>query len=89
MRENTRSFQIFFYEFNSFASELSHATDVVVLSETRFSADTCHDVQGYNGFHSYRADKTGGGVSVFIRIVTHRPKRPIFQCVIHIMRSVW
>ena len=67
MRENTRSFRIFFYEFNSFASELSRATDVVVLSETRFSADTCHDVQGYTGFHSYCADKTGGGVSVFMR----------------------
>ena len=29
--------------------------------------NTCHDVQGYTGFHTYRTDKTGGGVSVFIR----------------------
>ena len=38
-----------------------------MFSETWFSANTCHGVQGYTGFHSYRADKTGGGVSVFIR----------------------
>ena len=37
-----------------------------MLSETWFSANTCHDVQGYTSFHTYRADKTGGGVSVFV-----------------------
>ena len=56
-----------FDEFHSFASELNHAADVIVLSETCFSANTCHDVQGHTGFHTYRADKTRGGVSVFIR----------------------
>ena len=63
----TCSFGKIFDEFHSFASELNRAADVVVLSETLFSANTCHDVQGYTGFHTYRADKTGGGVSVFIR----------------------
>ena len=57
----------FFDEFHSFASELNRAADVIVLSETWFSHNTWHDVQGYTGFHTYRADKTGGGVSVFIR----------------------
>ena len=38
-----------------------------MLSETWFSANTCRDVQGYTGFHTYRADKSGGGVSVFVR----------------------
>ena len=36
-----------------------------------------HGVQGYTGFHTYRADKTRGGVSVFIRnyyISTHVAK---------------
>ena len=61
------SFGIFFDEFHSFASELNRAAYVIMLSETWFSANTCHDVQGYTGFHTYRADKTGGGVSVFIR----------------------
>ena len=67
----------FFYEFHSFASELNRAADVIVLSETWFSSNTCHDVQGYTGFHTYCADKTGGGVSVFIRncyTSTHKAK---------------
>ena len=38
-----------------------------MFSETWFSANTCHGVQGYTGSHTYLADKTGGGVSVFIR----------------------
>ena len=67
MHENIRYLGKFFDEFYSFASELSRAADVIVLSETWFSANTCHDVQGYTGFHTYRADKTGGSVSVFIR----------------------
>ena len=67
MHENIHSFGIFFDEFHSFASELSRAADVIVLSEKGFSANTCHDVQGYTGFHPYRAGKTGGSVSVFIR----------------------
>ena len=38
-----------------------------MFSETWFSENTCHDVQGYTGFHTYRPDKTGSGVFVFIR----------------------
>ena len=63
----TRSFVKIVDEFHSFASELNRTADVIVLSETWFSANTCHDIQGYTGFHTYRADKTGGSVSVFIR----------------------
>ena len=37
-------------EFHSFASELNLAADVIVLSGTWFSANTCHDVLGYTGF---------------------------------------
>ena len=67
MHENMHSFVNFFDEFHSFASELNRAADVIVFSETWFPANTCHGVQGYTGFHTYRADKTGGGVSVIIR----------------------
>ena len=67
IHENIRSFGNIFDEFHSFASELNPVADVIVLSETWFSANTCHDVQGYTGFHTYRADKTPGSVSVFIR----------------------
>ena len=66
MHENIHCFGNFFTEFHSFASELNRAADVIVFSETWFSTNTCHGVQGYTGFHTYRADRTGGGVSVFI-----------------------
>ena len=67
MHENIRSFGFFFDEFHSFATGLNRAADVIVWSETWFSANTCRDVQGYSGFHTYRADKSGDGVSVFVR----------------------
>ena len=69
MHENIRSFGRNFDEFHSFASELSRAADAIVLSETWFSANTCRDVQGHAGFHTYRANKSGGGVSVFVRLL--------------------
>ena len=67
LHEDIRSFGRNFDEFHSFAPELSRAADVIVLSETCFSVNTCRDVQGYSGFHTYRADKSGGGVSVLVR----------------------
>ena len=77
MHENIRSLGNFFDKFHSFASELSRAAYVIVFWETWLSANTCHEVQDYTGFHTYRADKTGGGVSVFIRncyTTTHMAK---------------
>ena len=67
LHENISSFGRNFDEFHSFASELSRASDIIVLSETWFSANTCRDVRGYSGFHTYSAGKTRGGVSVFVR----------------------
>ena len=52
LHENIRSFGRNFDEFHSFASELSCAADVIVLSEMWFSANTCRDVRGYTGFHT-------------------------------------
>ena len=63
LHENIRSFGRNFDEFHSYGSELCRVADVIVLSETWFSANTC-DIQGYARFHTYRADKYGGGVSV-------------------------
>ena len=55
IHENIHSFVNFFDEFHSFAYELNRAADVIVFSETWFSANTCHGVQGYTGFHTYGA----------------------------------
>ena len=89
LHENISLFGRNFDEYHSFASELGHAAEVIVLSEMWFSANTCCDVQGYTGFHSYCADKSGGSVSVFFKDVTHRHMWPIFQCVMHILSLVW
>ena len=61
-----------------------------MLSETWFSANTCHDVQGYTCFHTYRADKTGGALFLcLLEIVTHRPIWPNFSvCHAYYERSV-
>ena len=64
--ENIQSFKFLGGKFHSLASELSRTEDVILLLETCYSAYNCHDVQGYTGFYTYRPDKTGGGVSVFI-----------------------
>ena len=56
MHEKIRSLGKFFDEFHSFASELNRAADVIVFSETWFSANKCHGVQDYTCFHTYRAD---------------------------------
>ena len=47
LHENIRSFGRNFDEFYSLASGLSSAADVIVLSETWFSANTCRAVQRY------------------------------------------
>ena len=86
LHENIRSFGKKCDEFHSFASELNRAADVIVFSETWFSANTCHGVHGYTGFHTYRDDKTGGSVRCSLEIVIHQPIWPNFQCVMHIMR---
>ena len=44
-------------ELHSFTSELSRAADVIVLSKTWFSANTCRYVQGNTGYHTHRDDK--------------------------------
>ena len=49
--ENIHSFGKNVDKIHSFAFELNRSADIV-LSETCFSANTCHDVQAYTGFHT-------------------------------------
>ena len=45
MHEDIRSFLKIYDKFHSFVSALNRAADVIVLSRTWFSANTCHDDQ--------------------------------------------
>ena len=67
LHQNIRLFGRNFDKFHSFTSELSLVADVIVLSETWFSVNTCRDVLDYTGFHTYCAGRPGSGVSVFVR----------------------
>ena len=40
--------------------------DVIIFSETFFTDSNIQNLPGYNGFHSYRATRNGGGVSVYV-----------------------
>ena len=66
---NIRSFFKNYDEFFSVLTNCNIDIDVITLSETWLHKDTqklCN-IPGYKSFHSYRLNKEGGGVSIFIR----------------------
>ena len=64
--QNIRSFNRNIDEFILFIKNLNILPDVIIFSETFFSESNFHDLHGYNGYHRYRSDKGGGGVSVYV-----------------------
>ena len=67
LHQNIRSFNKNFDQFSAFIDSLNRKVDVFVFSETWFKSDNCTDIAGYVGYHSCRNDRTGGGVSVYVR----------------------
>jgi len=41
--------------------------DVIILTETWFSNDYDENLNGYNAFHSFREERRGGGVTVYVK----------------------
>jgi len=66
MHMNIRSYSRNSSEFFTMMAALPRKPDVLVLSETWFSSDTVDDMDGYAGFHVYREDRRGGGISIYI-----------------------
>jgi len=64
---NVRSFNANVDEFIAFVNNLGKIPDIIVLTETWFSDIYSEPLDGYVCFHSFRSNKRGGGVSVFIR----------------------
>ena len=64
--QNIRSYNKNSDEFILFMSSLDTDVDVVILSETWFDEYNLHDICGFKAYHTYRKDRTGGGVSVFV-----------------------
>ena len=69
MNFNIRSFFKNCDEFMSILKNPDLNIDVITLSETWLHDDTYQlcTIPGYQGFHSYRQNKEGGGVSVFVK----------------------
>lgn len=64
---NIRSFNKNFDNLTLLIDQIKLNIDVLVLTETWFVDGLCWELQGYVGHHVVRADRGGGGVSVFIR----------------------
>ena len=65
---NIRSFNRNFDEFSTFLGELKFLPDILILTETWFSGDSCGHIEGFSGFHCTReGGRIGGGVSIFIK----------------------
>ena len=86
---NVRSFFKNIDEFIGLLASLDLSSDIIVLSETWLNSHTeslCN-IDGYQAYHSYRANKEGGGVSIFIKNhinshVTFSCNDPGLECVI-------
>jgi len=63
---NIRSFSKNFDELAVFLDSVRHRFHIIVLTETWFTADNVAHIDYYTGHHTFRADRQGGGVSVYV-----------------------
>ena len=64
---NVRSCSKNFDVFSSYIYKLNIMTDVIILTETRFSEGNTDNNPCYVSFNSARSEKSGGAVSVFLK----------------------
>ena len=62
-------------------NEIQTMIDVIILTETWFIKGLCQEIDGYVGYHMYRTEGTGGGVSVFVRSTLPSSFMPQFSSV--------
>ena len=67
LHQNILSFNAHSSEFETYIHQLDVDPDALVFSETWFKPNTCVDIPDYVSFHSTRANKNGGGVSIYVR----------------------
>lgn len=67
LHQNIRSFNKNYDEFNAFCLQLEQTPDVLIFTETWGSDSCCNDLEGYRSYHVYRTDRSGGGVSVYVK----------------------
>ena len=67
IHQNIRSFNCNIDKFLLYILNLKTSPDVIILTETFFGPNNFHEISGYVGYHVYRTDKIGGGVSIFVK----------------------
>lgn len=65
--QNIRSFNKNFDEFSVFLNQIKTDIDIIVMTETWFSNSNVCNIEGYNGYHVFRSNIGGGGVSIYVR----------------------
>ena len=66
VNQNIRSYNKKSDELILFLNCLDANVDVLILTETWFSADTVQCLDGFQGHHCFRNDRIGGGVSIYV-----------------------
>ena len=64
---NIRSFNCNYDEFSVFVHDLNLQPDIIILTETWFTVSNQSCIEGYVGHHCVRENRSGGGVSVFVK----------------------
>ena len=65
--QNIRSFNHNYVSLSVFLSDFDKRFEIIVLTETWFREGACYNIDGYSGYHTYRTERSGGGVSVYVR----------------------
>ena len=67
VHQNIRSFNKNYDSFSVLISSIARNVDVIILTETWFTKGLCATIPGYSDYHTFRLDRIGGGVSVYVR----------------------
>lgn len=64
---NIRSYAANFKDLSALLDMNKVYPSVIILTETWFNGNSCQNITGYTSYHSFRVDRGGGGVSIYVR----------------------
>ena len=67
LNQNIRSFDKNFDEFSVYFQNYLTKIDVITFSETWFNDSICSPIPFYDGYHTVRPIRKGGGVSIYVK----------------------
>ena len=78
---NIYSFNKNFDKLSIMLNKIKTMIDVIILTETWYIEGLCQEIDGYVGYHMYKTEGTGGGVSVYVRSTLPSSFMPQFSSV--------